>query len=112
MTYNIPESLLPYLEYIPEEMLVSIIDDALKEKIFNKPVETLRPVTNQTIDVPQLVEQIRGLLGDKVAPQVEKALKEEPTVTSIKPIMITDDSDTVDEDLQALVDEFAGGMFK
>lgn len=111
MTYKIPDSLLPYLEYIPEDMLVSIIDEALKEKIFSKPVET-QPVAAPAVDISQLVEQIKDLIGPQATPQIEKALKEEPTVTTVKPIMITSESEDVDEDLQAIVAEFAGGMFK
>ena len=107
MTYKIPDSLLPYLEYIPEDMLVSIIDEALKEKIFSKPVET-QPVAAPAVDISQLVEQIKDLIGPQATPQIEKAL----TVTTVKPIMITSESEDVDEDLQAIVAEFAGGMFK
>lgn len=34
MIYKIPDELVPYLEYIPEEMLSDVITDALKAAIF------------------------------------------------------------------------------
>ena len=63
MIYKIPDELVPYLEYIPEEMLSDVITDALKAAIFapSVPVQQSQPVTS-AFDMSQLLEQIKVLL--------------------------------------------------
>lgn len=113
MTYNIPDALAPYLEYIPEDMLVDIITEALEEKIFRDDRTTSPAQITQQFDMNQLLEQLQGMLGSAAPQQLSKEVKEQVTKKEDSPIVITSAStEDVDEDLQDLVNGFAMDLFK
>ena len=109
MIYKIPDELVPYLEYIPEEMLSDVITDALKAAIFapSVPVQQSQPVTS-AFDMSQLLEQIKGLIGNDVqAPTPVKTEEAKPST-----VITTTVTDGVDADLQDIVGAFANSLFK
>lgn len=108
MIYKIPDELVPYLEYIPEEMLSDVITDALKAAIFapSVPVQQSQPVTS-AFDMSQLLEQIKGLIGNDVQAPVVKTEEAKPST-----VITTTVTDGVDADLQDIVGAFANSLFK
>ena len=112
MTYNIPEALAPYLEHIPEDMLVDIITEALEERIFRKkPEQVSTPL--QQVDMSQLLEQIQSMLGSSAQPNISKEVKEQVKKQDRSPIVVQSvPTEEVDDDLMGLVEDFASGIFK
>lgn len=112
MTYNIPEALAPYLEHIPEDMLVDIITEALEERIFRK--NTVQPSAPlQQVDMSQLLEQLQSMLGSSAQPQLSKEVKEQVKKQDKTPIVVRSvPTEEVDDDLMGLVEDFASGIFK
>lgn len=113
MTYNIPDALAPYLEYIPEDMLAEIITEALEEKIFNKKEVTSSAAVTPNVDFNQLLEQIQGMLGSAAPKQLSNEVSKQVKKEDTTPIMITSPvSEDVDEDLVGLVEDFTANLFK
>lgn len=109
MIYKIPDELVPYLEYIPEEMLSDVITDALRAAIF-APLVPVQQTQAPALDMSQLLEQIKGLIGSDVQTPV---IRQEPeTKEAPKTIITTTITDGVDEDLQDIVNGFASSLFK
>lgn len=110
MIYKIPDELVPYLEYIPEEMLSDVITDALKAAIFapSVPVQQSQPVTS-AFDMSQLLEQIKGLIGNDVQEPTPVVKTEEAKPSTVITTTVTDG---VDADLQDIVGAFANSLFK
>ena len=98
MIYKIPDELVPYLEYIPEEMLSDVITDALKAAIFapSVPVQQSQPVT-------------KGLIGNDVQAPTPVVKTEEAKPSTVITTTVTDG---VDADLQDIVGAFANSLFK
>lgn len=112
MIYKIPEALAPYLEHIPDEVLVEVITEALEERIFRKSANNA-PTPVQQFDMSQLLEQIQSVLGSSAPQQLSKEVKEQVKKSGTAPIIIASvATDDVDEDLVGLVDDFASGIFK
>jgi len=103
--YNIPDSLAPYLEYIPEDILVGIITDALTDKIFSKP-GVKSGASLQQVDMNQIMEQIQSLINN---PAPTKSVEKEE---AIQPVVFSSDDEDIDDDLKSLVEDFASGLFK
>lgn len=110
MMYNIPAELAPYLEYIPDDMLSDIITDALRSAIFGgveKPVETA-----QQIDMSQLLEQIKGIVGTAGTQEIKSVLsKPQPNVPVNVPIVVST-GDDMDDDMKEKVQRAARSLFK
>ena len=110
MIYKNPDELVPYLEYIPEEMLSDVITDALTAAIFapSVPVQQSQPVTS-AFDMSQLLEQIKGLIGNDVQAPTPVVKTEEAKPSTVITTTVTDG---VDADLQDIVGAFANSLFK
>ena len=112
MTYTIPDELAPYLEYIPDDMLTSIITDALRAAVF-KPIEAPVIESNQHFDVSQLLEQIRGMVDNQAVQQVKSALSAPTTPKSETVVAVTTNAAAdVDEDMRDIVASFAASVIK
>lgn len=116
MIYKIPDSLAPYLEYIPEDILEQIINDALRERIFQEPSVQVQEASVQSADMNQILEQIKSLLGKapipaKATEQIVESVKPE---TTVKPVIFETDNpdEEIDDDMLDLIGDFASGLFK
>jgi len=112
MIYSIPEELAPYLEYIPDDMLTAIITDALRAAIF-KPNEAPVNENSQHFDVSQLLEQIRGMVGNQAVHEVKSALSAPVSNKSETVVAVTTNASAdVDEDMKDIVASFAASVIK
>lgn len=101
MIYNIPDDILPYLEYVPEEMLSDVISDALRALIFKK------PEVKQEFDVNQIVEQLRGLsVEQKPEPKPQPQPQQETYVADVNI------DEEIPDDLMDTVGDFTANLFK
>lgn len=113
MTYNIPDELAPYLEYIPDEMLGDIITDALRAKIFSKPAA--KPEAPTQLDISQLLEQMQAMskVNPAISGKIETALAE--SIKAESKVVVAEvhpDLEDIPDDLKGLVEDFAAGAFK
>lgn len=112
MTYTIPDELIPYLEYIPDDMLSDVITDALRAAIFADPVK-LDTTSTQHVDMSQLVELLRNSAGTESAKQVLQKLDNKNEKESVTTIVATSASaEDVDEDLLDIVGNFTQNLFR
>lgn len=112
MIYSIPDELAPYLEYIPDDMLTTIITDALRAAIF-KPTKAPVTESSQHFDVSQLLEQIRGMVDNQAVQQVKSALSAPSSPKSETVVAVTTNAaEDVDEDMRDIVASFAASVIK
>lgn len=113
MTYNIPDDIAPYLEFIPESMLSDVITDALLAHIFAEP-EDKQEVASAQLDMSQLLEQLKQMTAgnQEVAKTLTKAVSNaKPEDKEVVLANVHVDGD-VPDDLAAIVDDFAALAFK
>ena len=114
MTYNIPEDLHPYLQYIPDDMLPDVITEALRSYIFAEP-EVMKE-EQPAFDINQLVALLQNQCGDEKKTEVVKKLSKavtEPSDSKVGVICASIESDEdIPDDLRDVVGDFAGMAFK
>lgn len=113
MTYNIPDELAPYLEYIPDEMLGDIITDALRARIFS--TSAAKPEAPMQLDISQLLEQMQAMskVNPAISGKIETALAE--SIKAESKVVVAEvhpDLEDIPDDLKGLVEDFAAGAFK